>query len=125
VIVVLAQAAHRDSLAVGLQFSSNIAMLAAVVSLDREATVRNQALTQVYAFCSSFLGSVSETKKGSEDKVPNTPIVTTIIRASSKLRFVDTETGELGERYLVCAAGHSILLQKSLGVVHILVPTVA
>src|ERR1022692_3962413 len=38
-IVIVIQTAHRDALSVALQFSSHAAVIAAVVSLDRETTV--------------------------------------------------------------------------------------
>ena len=40
--MVVIQSAHRDALAVALQFASHIAVLAAVVSLDGETTVGPQ-----------------------------------------------------------------------------------
>ena len=41
-VAVAPQSAHRDALSVALQFASTIAVLAAVVSLDGEATVGPQ-----------------------------------------------------------------------------------
>ena len=41
-VVVVPQSAHRDALAVALQFASHIAVLAAVVSLDGETIVGPQ-----------------------------------------------------------------------------------